>query len=42
MRRVLDFKDLYEEVKRVADEKFEGNFSMAARFLIGEGLKYAG
>ena len=39
MKRMIDFKDLYDAIKRVADEKFEGNFSMAARFLIGEGLK---
>jgi hypothetical protein len=39
MKKLIDFKGLYDSIKLVADAKFEGNFNMAVRFLIGEGLK---
>jgi hypothetical protein len=39
MKRLIDFKGLYDAIRRVADKKFEGNFNMAVRFLVSEGLK---
>ena len=30
---------MWREVEKVADEKFEGNFSMAVRYLIQHGLE---
>ena len=42
MKVLIDFRDLHRLIKSVADEKFEGNFNMAVRFLVGEGLKNKG
>ena len=42
MKSLIDFKGLYSEIRRVADEKFEGNFNMAVRFLVIEGFKNNG
>ena len=39
MKVLIDFRELHKLIKLVADDKFEGNFSMAVRFLIVEGLK---
>ena len=39
MKVLIDFRELYTSIKSVADDKFEGNFNMAVRFLISEGLK---
>jgi len=38
MKRLIDFKDLYKEVKRYADEHCDGNFTFAVRQLIRKGL----
>ena len=38
MKRLIEFKDLYDRVKLYADEKCEGNFSLAVRELIRKGL----
>lgn len=38
MKRLIEFKDLYESVKSYADENCEGNFNLAVRELIRKGL----
>jgi len=38
MKKLIDFKDTYKQVKQYADEHCEGNFSMAVRKLIKKGL----
>lgn len=39
MKKLIDFKDVYPLVQKYADEHCEGNFSMAVRKLIKNGLK---
>lgn len=38
MKKLIDFKGLYDQVKEYADERYEGNFSLAVRALIRKGL----
>lgn len=38
MKKLIDFKDLINDVQSYADEHCEGNFSMAVRKLIKKGL----
>jgi len=38
MRRLIDFKDMLESIKKYANDNCEGNFSMAVRQLIKKGL----
>jgi len=38
MRRLIDFKDMIDSIKKYADENCEGNFNMAVRQLIKKGL----
>jgi len=35
-------ESMWRDVERVADDKFEGNFSMAVRYLVLRGLKQIG
>jgi len=39
MKRLIDFKSLFEEIKKFADDHCEGNFSLAVRTLIKKGLR---
>lgn len=38
MRKVIDFKNLNDEIQAYADKHYEGNFSLAVRSLIAKGL----
>jgi len=38
MKKLMDFKDLYKEIRQYADEHCDGNFSFAVRQLIRKGL----
>ena len=33
---------MWEEIEKIADEKFEGNFSMAVRYLVQLGIDKVG
>ena len=39
MKKIIDFKELHVAIQQLADDKFEGNFNMAVRYLIVEGMK---
>ncbi len=39
MKRLIEFKDLYDKVKKYADDNCEGNFNLAVRQLIKKGLE---
>lgn len=38
MKKLIDFKNLVDDIQAFADEHFEGNFSQAVRMLIIRGL----
>ena len=39
MKKLIDFKHLWEAIQTYADKHYDGNFSLAARKLIEKGLK---
>lgn len=39
MRKMIDFKNLVNEIRAYADKHCEGNFNMAVRQLVKKGLK---
>ena len=39
MKKLIDFKELWQAVQDYADINCEGNFSLASRQLIKKGLK---
>jgi len=38
MKKLIDFKHLWQAIQHYADNNYEGNFSLAARKLIEKGL----
>lgn len=38
MKKLIDFKDLWQAIQCYADKNCEGNFSMAVRQLVKKGL----
>ena len=41
MKKLIELKEMVQDIQDYADLHFEGNFSMAVRKLIKEGLTHA-
>ena len=41
MKKLINFFSMSSEIQEYADKHFEGNFSMAVRFLLSKGLEGA-
>jgi len=41
MKKLIDFQEMWKTVQHYADKNCEGNFNMAVRKLVKEGLKNA-
>jgi len=38
MKKLIDFKELWQAIQFYADENYDGNFNMAVRALVKKGL----